>query len=89
MSIIKYELTGKIEEGLLEIIKKFEYEVSLEASLTVLTLFSDIYMNRKDLLQLLKNKLLDLDCITNLSKLDLARLFIFLSYNFESIYQEC
>jgi hypothetical protein len=60
--------------------------MSIETSLTILALFSDIYLNRKDLLRLLKNKLLDLDCITTLNKLDLARLFIFLAYTFESIY---
>lgn len=60
--------------------------MSIETSLTILALFSDIYLNRKDLLKLLKNKLLDLDCITTLNKLDLARLFIFLAYTFESIY---
>ena len=63
--------------------------MSIEASLTILTLFSDIYLDRIDLLKLIKSKLLDLECITTLSKLDLGRLFIFLAYNFESIYEKC
>jgi len=56
--------------------------VSIEASLMILTLFSEIYLRRRDLLDTLKGKLLELREIANLENIDLARLFILLAYNY-------
>jgi hypothetical protein len=46
ISFVRYRLTGDIQPQLLELTQKFDYQCSVETSLMILTLFSEIYLRR-------------------------------------------